>query len=95
MHKQKINLWAPVLLPGSLRRTFFDENKEEYAIIEYSGVDAVLEGYPERPDLILMDIDMPLPNGVEASRRIREFDGDVLLIFITNMIQYAQKVTAR
>ena len=40
-------------------------------------------------DLILLDIDMPLMNGMETARRIRRMDPDVLIIFITWMTQYA------
>lgn len=40
-------------------------------------------------DLLLMDIDMPVMNGLETARTIRETDPDVLIIFITNLAQYA------
>ncbi len=35
------------------------------------------------PDVILMDIDMPGVNGVEAVRRIRKFAGELPIIMLT------------
>lgn len=40
-------------------------------------------------DLIFMDIEMPEINGMEASRKIRETDDGVMIVFVTNMAQYA------
>lgn len=40
-------------------------------------------------DLILLDIEMPLMNGMETARFIRQTDTNVLIIFITQMAQYA------
>jgi DNA-binding NarL/FixJ family response regulator len=37
----------------------------------------------ERPDLILMDIDMPEVNGIDAVKRIREVDQRVSIIMLT------------
>lgn len=40
-------------------------------------------------DLIFMDIDMPGMNGMEAAEALRERDEETLLIFVTNLAQYA------
>ena len=40
-------------------------------------------------DLVFMDIDMPGMNGMETARALRTADSAVLLIFVTNMAQYA------
>lgn len=42
-------------------------------------------------DLILLDIEMPGMNGMELAKKIRQKDENTVLIFITNMIQYAIK----
>ena len=42
-------------------------------------------------DILLMDIEMPHLNGMEAAQKIRELDKEVVIVFITNMAQYAIK----
>ena len=40
-------------------------------------------------DIVLMDIDMPGVNGMETAQALRKVDPTVILIFVTNMAQYA------
>lgn len=40
-------------------------------------------------DVIFLDIQMPDINGMKVARKIREKDEDVLIVFVTNMAQYA------
>ena len=51
----------------------------------------ILEDYRPVYDIIFLDGEMQHLDGMETARRIRELDSDVLLIFITNMAQYAIK----
>ncbi len=36
-----------------------------------------------RPDIVVVDISMPLLNGLTAARQIREFDRDIKIVFLT------------
>lgn len=51
--------------------------------------DEIVENYIAEYDMILMDIEMQFMNGMDAARKIREVDTAVIIIFITNMAQYA------
>lgn len=42
-------------------------------------------------DIIFLDIQMKHMNGMETAQHLRELDGHVIIIFITNMAQYAIK----
>ena len=50
-----------------------------------------LEAYRGHYDAILLDIAMPLMDGMECAKRLREQDEQVPIIFITSMGQYALK----
>jgi DNA-binding LytR/AlgR family response regulator len=54
----------------------------------YDGAE-ILENYVPKYDLILLDIEMQKINGMDAAEKIRETDENVVLMFITNMAQYA------
>ncbi|WP_020606895.1 PAS domain S-box protein [Spirosoma spitsbergense] len=48
-----------------------------------NGQEAVEAYQTQQPDLILMDIQMPVMNGYEATRRIREYNSQVPIIALT------------
>ena len=50
-----------------------------------------LEHYRADYDIVFMDIELPGINGMEAAHRLREIDQQVILIFVTNMAQFAVK----
>lgn len=45
----------------------------------------LVNAYKPVYDLLLLDIEMPLLDGMSAARRIRKLDQNVFIIFITNM----------
>ncbi len=51
----------------------------------------LLEDYTGEFDIILLDIQMRFLDGMSAAEKIRELDKKVILIFVTNMVQYAVK----
>ena len=65
------------------------ENQIEFQITEFADGAEIVENYKNEYDVILLDIEMPKLNGMDAAELIREKDEDVILMFITNMAQYA------
>ncbi|MDD2957301.1 MAG: LytTR family DNA-binding domain-containing protein [Lachnospiraceae bacterium] len=68
---------------------YAQENDIQFRISTYTDGYAIVENYRKAFDIILMDIEMGLMNGMEAAREIRKTDQEVVIIFITNMAQYA------
>ncbi len=67
------------------------EYGETFNIVEYTDGDELVEGYNSNFDIILLDVEMEFMDGMTAAENIRKVDSDVIIVFITNMPQYAIK----
>ena len=65
------------------------EHKIDIKISEFENGEVILERYDRSFDIMLLDIEMPGMNGMELAKRIRAVDEQMVLVFITNMAQYA------
>lgn len=65
------------------------EKKREIQVETFHDGSELLADYRPCFDIILLDIEMKEMSGMEAARAIRMQDQDVVLVFITNMAQYA------
>ena len=63
--------------------------KEELEITVYRDGDGITSNYRAQFDIILMDIQMKFMDGMSAAEEIRKQDSEVVIMFITNMTQYA------
>lgn len=65
------------------------ESGQDIWISRFSDGDEIVEGYKGDYDIILMDIQMRFLDGMSAAEQIRKLDQEVVIMFITNMTQYA------
>lgn len=65
------------------------ENHIGFAVDRFSTADMLFTVYKPVYDMIFMDIGLPGTDGFEVSKKLREIDKTVLLIFITNMSRFA------
>src|SRR5215471_537260 len=55
----------------------------EIVAVAVDGLEAVQKAEELQPDLILMDIGLPLLNGIEAARRIRKLSSGSKILFVS------------
>lgn len=84
------NRAATEKLQGYLER-YAQENGEMFDIMTFEDALSFLDSYRRIYDMVFMDIELPFINGMEAAKRLREIDQQVILIFVTNMAQFAVK----
>ncbi len=65
--------------------------KTTFNVVRFTSAVEFLKDFKPIYSIILLDVEMPGMNGVEASIEIRKLDKTCSLIFVTNLIQYAQK----
>jgi len=53
-------------------------------LAEYANAEAALEAIPkERPNVVLMDINLPVMNGVECARRLKQLAPEIQVVMLT------------
>lgn len=65
------------------------ESDQAFSIAVYDDGAALLEAYRGQYDILLLDIQMKDMDGMTAAKRIRAIDEEIVIVFITNMQQYA------
>lgn len=66
-----------------------DEHDYKFNITVFYSGEEIVDNYKEFFDIILLDIEMECVNGIAAAEEIRKVDKEVIIIFVTNMPQYA------
>lgn len=70
---------------------YSEESGETFSVSSFSDPLVFLGGYDASYDIVFMDIELPDMNGMQVSERLRRTDEDVMIIFVTNMAQFAVK----
>lgn len=78
------------LLVNYLEKYSNDKNIR-FDVKTFFSCNQILNNYNNNFDIIFMDIELPDGNGLETIRKIREVDKNVIVVFVTNMAQYAVK----
>ena len=65
------------------------ERGTELCVTRYRNGAEFLEHYTPETDIVLMDIDLPVMDGMRTAEELRKLDRLVILIFVTNLTQYA------
>ena len=62
-----------------------------YNIYEFSSGEELLSNYPKDLDILIMDIQMKIVNGMDTAKKIREFDQNLEIIFMTSFSEFMQE----
>ncbi len=67
------------------------KEKQEEIVYEFSGGKSAvrwLGSHPGEIDILFLDVEMPDMNGMEIARRIREFNRELMIVFVTGYRDY-------
>ena len=65
------------------------ENNLEFSIVRFNNAESFLAKYDYSFNIIFMDILLDTINGLEACKKLREKDHNVIIVFVTNMSNLA------
>ncbi|MCD8337019.1 MAG: LytTR family DNA-binding domain-containing protein [Lachnospiraceae bacterium] len=70
-------------------RRYEETHDETFQVSFFPDGLSLVEEYPKDCDILFLDIEMKPMNGMDAAKAIRTADENVVIIFITNLVQYA------
>lgn len=83
------------LFARALEALLADDDEVEVIGHAKNGAEAVELADAEHPDVILMDISMPLMDGLEATRQLRDHGSDARVVMLTESDLRADTVRAK
>lgn len=69
--------------------SYFGGEGIEYQISRYENSESFLAECKSGFDIVFMDIELPDGNGMDAAKKFRSIDEDAMIMFVTNMAQFA------
>lgn len=72
-------------------KTYLDKRGILFKIYEFSSGEDLVSNYPEKLDILFLDILMNDMTGMDASRKIRKFDSKVEILFVTSSNCYVHE----
>ena len=75
-------------LRGMLER-YGKERGVRFEVTRYRDAISFIDGYRPVFGIVFMDIELPDYDGLTAAKKLRELDSVVMIIFVTNMAQFA------
>lgn len=77
-------------LKGLIER-YAKESGAQMAIRTFKNGMSFLEHYTADTDVVFLDVEMPIMNGIDVAKKLRETDTGVCIVFVTNHAQFALK----
>lgn len=68
---------------------YASEQKMQFEVFLYANGLDFLDDMGKNFDIVFMDIEMPHLDGIQTAKKMRETDDTTILVFITNLAQYA------
>ena len=74
---------------SNVLKTYFSGKKESFSIDHFVSAEEFLHKASPSLDIIFMDIGLPGMNGMDAIRKLRQTNPNVIVIFVTYLAQFA------
>lgn len=68
---------------------YASEHGKEISVARFSDAESFIENYTVDCDVVFMDIELPGIDGMTAAETLRKKDKNIVVIFVTNLAQYA------
>ena len=68
---------------------YSEEKNLLVTINEYTDGIELIDNYNKLFDIVYLDIEMEMMNGMAAAEKLRKHDENVMIVFVTNYVQYA------
>ena len=70
-------------------QSFEKEENLTFHVQQFPDGLSFMNSFHSQFDLVFLDIEMPYMNGMEVAKRMREYDEKVMIVFVTNLAQFA------